>query len=137
MGNFIFCILGTNGLRRLRQYTWDCIEEIGRRSSAHATADFPASLLIFAVSFNLQKESFKRSKFKMKNWSILQGLRHDKVSRNLASRDIEMKFQRWALSVFLNFFNTKKWYFSNFYQVNNLFLHQSYKKSHLPVKLTW
>ena len=44
--------------------------------------------------------------------------------------------QSWALSVFFNFFNNKKWLFCIFYQVNNLFLHQSYLKSSLPVKLT-
>ena len=37
--------------------------------------------------------------------------------------------QRWALSVFLNFFKNKKWLFCIFYQVDNLFLHQSYLNS--------
>ena len=36
-----------------------------------------------------------------------------------------------------NFLNDKKGIFCIFYQVNNLFLHQSYLKSQLPVKLTW
>ena len=44
--------------------------------------------------------------------------------------------QSWALSVFLNFFNNKRWFFCIFCKVNNLFLHQSYLKSPLPVKLT-
>ena len=44
--------------------------------------------------------------------------------------------QSWALSVFFNFFNNKKLFFCIFYQVNNLFLLQSYLKSLLPVKLT-
>ena len=44
--------------------------------------------------------------------------------------------QSWALSVFFNFFNHKKWIFGIFYKVSNLFLHQSYLKSSLPVKLT-
>ena len=44
--------------------------------------------------------------------------------------------QSWALSVFFHFFNNKKWFFCTFYQVDNLFLHQSYLKSPLPVKLT-
>ena len=35
-----------------------------------------------------------------------------------------------------NFFNNRKWFFGIFYKVNNLFLHQSYLKSTLPVKLT-
>ena len=42
--------------------------------------------------------------------------------------------QSWALEVFFNFFSNKKWFFSIFYQVNILFLHQSYLKSPLPVK---
>ena len=33
-------------------------------------------------------------------------------------------------------FNIKKWFFGIFYQVNNLFLHQSYFKGPLLVKLT-
>ena len=45
--------------------------------------------------------------------------------------------QRWALSVFFNFFTNKKWFFCIFSKVNNLFLHQSHLKSPLPVKLTW
>ena len=45
--------------------------------------------------------------------------------------------QSWALPVFFHFFNNKKWFFCTFYQVNDLFLHQSYLKSPLPVKLTW
>ena len=46
--------------------------------------------------------------------------------------------QSWALSVFLNFFNNKKWFFCSFKNhINNLFLHQSYLKSPLPVKLTF
>ena len=45
--------------------------------------------------------------------------------------------QSWALSVFFNFFNNNEWCFCIFYLVNNLFLHQSYLKSPLPVKLTW
>ena len=44
--------------------------------------------------------------------------------------------QSWALEVFFNFFNNKKLFFCIFYQVNNLFLHQSYLKIPLPVKLT-
>ena len=40
-----------------------------------------------------------------------------------------------ALSLFFYFFTHKKWYFCIFYKVNNLFLHQSYLKSPLPVKL--
>ena len=44
--------------------------------------------------------------------------------------------QSWALPVFFSVFNNKKWLFCTFYQVNNLFLHQSYLKSPLPVKLT-
>ena len=36
--------------------------------------------------------------------------------------------QSWALWVFLKFFITKKWFVFIFYQVNNLFLHQSYSK---------
>ena len=46
-------------------------------------------------------------------------------------------WQSWALSVFLNFFNNKNDFFCIFYQVNNLFLHQSNLKSPLAVKLTW
>ena len=46
-------------------------------------------------------------------------------------------FQSWALSVFFNFFNYKKWFSCIFFQMNNLFLHQSYLKSPLTVKLTW
>ena len=40
--------------------------------------------------------------------------------------------QSWALSVFVHFFNNKS-FFCIFYQVNNLFMHQSYLKSPLPV----
>ena len=45
--------------------------------------------------------------------------------------------QSWALDVSLNFFNNKKFFFFIFYQVSNLFFHQSYIKSPLSVKLTW
>ena len=45
--------------------------------------------------------------------------------------------QSWAFSVFFHVFNKKKLFLCIFYQVNNLFLHQSYLKSPLPVKLTW
>ena len=45
--------------------------------------------------------------------------------------------QSWALSVFFNIFHNKKIVYCNFYKVNNLFLHMSYLKSPLPVKLTW
>ena len=45
--------------------------------------------------------------------------------------------QSWALLVFLNFFNNKKWFFCIFYEVNDQFLNRSYLKSPLPVKLTW
>ena len=45
--------------------------------------------------------------------------------------------QSWALEVFFNFFNKKKWIYCIFYKVNNLYLHQSYLKSPFPVKLTW
>ena len=40
--------------------------------------------------------------------------------------------QSWALSVFMNFFNNRKW-FCIFYQVNSLLLHQSYLKRPPPV----
>ena len=42
----------------------------------------------------------------------------------------------WALSVFFNFFTNKKLFLCFFYQVYNLFLHQSYLKTPLRVKLT-
>ena len=45
--------------------------------------------------------------------------------------------QSWALSVFLKMFNNKKLFLLHFYQVNNIFLHQSCLKSPLPVKWTW
>ena len=45
--------------------------------------------------------------------------------------------QSWALRYFLNFFNNTKWFLCIFYQVNKLFLQQSYLKSPLQVKLTW
>ena len=51
------------------------------------------------------------------------------------SNEIDWK-QSWALPVFFHFFNNKKLCICTFYQVNNLFLHQSYLKSPLPVKLT-
>ena len=44
--------------------------------------------------------------------------------------------QSWALGVFFKFFNDKNDFLAFFYQVNNLFLHQSYLKSPLTVKLT-
>ena len=47
------------------------------------------------------------------------------------------KLQSWALPVFFHFFNNRKLFFCTFYKVNNLFLHQSYLKSPLPVELTW
>ena len=43
--------------------------------------------------------------------------------------------QSWALPVFYHFFNNKKWFFCTFYQVNNLFLHQSYLKSPIPSQI--
>ena len=47
-------------------------------------------------------------------------------------------FQTAELGTFgiLEFFTNKN-FFCIFYQVSNLFLHQSYLKSPLPVKLTW
>ena len=39
--------------------------------------------------------------------------------------------------IFFIFSIIKNDFFCTFYQVNNLFLHQSYLKSPLPVKLTW
>ena len=44
--------------------------------------------------------------------------------------------QSWALEVFLIFSIIKNDFFCIFYKVNNLFLHQSYLKIPLPVKLT-
>ena len=44
--------------------------------------------------------------------------------------------QSWALLVFWVFSIIKNDFFCIFYQVNSLFLHQSYLKSPLPVKLT-
>ena len=41
--------------------------------------------------------------------------------------------QSWALEVF--FFNNKKLFFYIFYQVNSLFLHQSYFKKHTPSQI--
>ena len=41
-----------------------------------------------------------------------------------------------TFGIFEFFFNNKKWFFYIFYQVNNLFLRQSYFKSPLPIKLT-
>ena len=38
---------------------------------------------------------------------------------------------------FFNFFNNKNDFYCTFYHINNLFLHQSYLKNPLPVKLTW
>ena len=52
-------------------------------------------------------------------------------------KKISSQEQSWALPVFFHFFNNKKWFFCTFYKVHNLFLHQSYLKSSLPVKLTW
>ena len=46
------------------------------------------------------------------------------------------QIQSWALSVFLKFFNSKKRFFAFFFKVSDLFLHKSYSKSPLPVKLT-
>ena len=46
-----------------------------------------------------------------------------------------MNYQSWALPVIFHFFTNKKLFFCTFYKVNNLFLHQSYLKSPLPVKL--
>ena len=51
--------------------------------------------------------------------------------------DVTITQQSWALPVFFHFFTNKKGLFCIFYQVNNQFLHQSYLKSPLPVKLTW
>ena len=56
--------------------------------------------------------------------------------RNALSLYMHALFQSWALSVFVNFFNNKIWFW-HFFQVNNLFLHHSYLKSPLPVKLIW
>ena len=53
----------------------------------------------------------------------------------LSNRLYARPLQSWALSVFFNFFNSKKWFHCIFYQINNLFLQQSYLKSPLPVKL--
>ena len=41
--------------------------------------------------------------------------------------------QLCAAVAFFNFFNNNKWFYCIFYQINNLFLHQSYLKP----KLTW
>ena len=42
----------------------------------------------------------------------------------------QLYWQSWALSIFFSFFNNKKLFFCIFYKVNNLFLHQSYLKTH-------
>ena len=44
--------------------------------------------------------------------------------------------QSWALSVFFNFFNNKKWFFKIFMKLITYFW-QVLLKSPLPVKLTW
>ena len=68
---------------------------------------------------------WKSVKYKYKWIGIISMLNH-----------IVVKFKSWALSVFFNFSNNKKWCVCIFYQLNNLFLHQSYLKCPLPVKLT-
>ena len=47
---------------------------------------------------------------------------------NSGMRKKKLEEQSWALEVFFNFFNNKNCFFAFFYQVNNLFLHQSYLK---------
>ena len=59
------------------------------------------------------------------------------AGRRTSQRCSEMSGQSWALEVSLNIFTKKKWFLGFFYQVNNLFLHQSFLKSPFPVKLTW
>ena len=51
------------------------------------------------------------------------------LGQDLAQGDLAVAgvLQKWK----------KKWFYCIFYQVNNLFLHQSYLKSPLPAKLTW
>ena len=77
----------------------------------------------------------------------------EKVFFNLYSKSASLFFScstSWVLTTngskryraghfryFFHFFNNKKWFFCTFYKVNNLFLHQSYLKSPLPIKLTW
>ena len=67
----------------------------------------------------------------LKNWKQNIG-----VKKYLFGINGLNKGRSWALEVFFNFFNNKKWFFGIFYKVDNLFLHQSYLKSPLPVKLT-
>ena len=73
--------------------------------------------------------------FFKKTWRKCQILKLIDRTRQVAITFIYT--QIWALSVFFNFFNDKKWFFGIFNKVNNLFLHQSYLKSPLPGKLTW
>ena len=42
------------------------------------------------------------------------------MSSSKGALGYKKKVQSWALEVFLNFFNDKKWFFCIFYQVNNL-----------------
>ena len=70
--------------------------------------------------------------------AVAAGLTHLQVCNSIISgRELGISAELGALSVFFNFFNSKKWFYCIFYQMNNLFLHQSYLKSPLPVKLTW
>ena len=48
-----------------------------------------------------------------------------------------LTFRAGHFRYFLIFSITKNDFFCIFYQAYNLFLHQSYLKSPLPVKLTW
>ena len=64
---------------------------------------------------------------------FLRGFRY----MNRKTRSLLCLRQSWALPVFFNFFNNKKWFFCTFYKVDSLFLHQFYVKSQLSVKLTW
>ena len=83
--------------------------------------------------------------------SLIEGVSLEVISMHLWSRHnlsivlIVHQDQRWAIAIlgraghfqYFSFFNLKKLFFCIFYQVSNLFLHQSNLKSPLPVKLTW
>ena len=69
--------------------------------------------------------------------AVPQTARNFQCHPHLCRQQFNGNHQSWALLVYFIFVNNKKWFNCTFYQIINLFLHQSYLKCPLPVKFTW
>ena len=109
---FIFCTLGTNGLN----FPWVSFLT-GRQWNLMSCNKF--ELLIWIVH-QLSLSSFRTKQTKAKGWSLVSRELRDGHFGVLRFFSVVPKVQSWALEVFFNFYNNKKWFFCIVYQVNNL-----------------